>query len=697
MTGYFLLDWAILAVSLFNTILCLWLGLTVLLNADRRNWGVWLMGGGLLVGAAFFVSHTAILGQELAVNADGLNFWWHVGWIPVIVAPFAWYVVILWYAGFWRRPRPTLYRRHAAWLVIACFVLFGLIGLILVANPLPTYDQIIKLDLSSTLMLGGIPALFLGFPAFMVYCVVLSIDALLRPAPAERPMSEQARNRSRRWLLGTAAVLLSVSLLVTYFITRIVAAAVEGTLSSISIPSIGLFDLTLSGLIAVAEILLGQAVVSYEVFTGKTLPRRGFFRHWRNILIIASGYALVVGWSLAVHLRPIYSLLLTTGLMVVFYALYSWRSFVEREAFMARLRPFVSNQRLITTFFSDGDDAASRAFDLFAAVCRDVLGAEAAQITPLGALAPLAGGPLVYPRGAAAQTVDLPDNPRENVVALDSSPGGFQWVIPLWAERGLIGLLAVAKKRDGGLYTQEEIEIARVSGERIVEMLAGEQITRRLMQLQRTRLAETRVMDLGTRRALHDDILPMLHTSVLQLSALSRDVPAVREAIGGLSAVHRQIADLIHTAQNPPSRLNGKSGLLEALQDVVKTEFSGAFDLVTWQITPFPDVDPLVCEVVLGAAREVIRNAAVHGRGDDPKRPLRLIIAAWYDDALRLKMTDDGVGMEQGASGDNGGSNGGLALHSTLLAVVGAYMAVEPASGGGTAITIVLPNHERRV
>src|SRR5215207_4378890 len=121
MTGYFLLDWAILAVSLFNTILCLWLGLTVLLNADRRNWGVWLMGSGLLVGAAFFVSHTAILGQELAVNADGLNFWWHVGWIPVIVAPFAWYVVILWYAGFWRKPRPTLYRRHAAWLVIACF------------------------------------------------------------------------------------------------------------------------------------------------------------------------------------------------------------------------------------------------------------------------------------------------------------------------------------------------------------------------------------------------------------------------------------------------------------------------------------------------------------------------------------------------------------------------------------------------
>ena len=45
MTGVVLLDWAIIAVSLFNAILLLWLGLTVLLNADRRTWGVWVMGG----------------------------------------------------------------------------------------------------------------------------------------------------------------------------------------------------------------------------------------------------------------------------------------------------------------------------------------------------------------------------------------------------------------------------------------------------------------------------------------------------------------------------------------------------------------------------------------------------------------------------------------------------------------------------
>jgi hypothetical protein len=83
MTGRFPLDWSILAVSLFNAILLLWLGLTALLNAQRRNWGIWLAGGGLLLGGAFFLSHSAILGQDLNQMSQGLDFWWRVGWVPV--------------------------------------------------------------------------------------------------------------------------------------------------------------------------------------------------------------------------------------------------------------------------------------------------------------------------------------------------------------------------------------------------------------------------------------------------------------------------------------------------------------------------------------------------------------------------------------------------------------------------------------
>ena len=67
MSDILLLDWAIMAISLFNTIMLTWLGLTVVFNADRRDWGVWIATAGLLLGALFFVSHSAKESRTAAV------------------------------------------------------------------------------------------------------------------------------------------------------------------------------------------------------------------------------------------------------------------------------------------------------------------------------------------------------------------------------------------------------------------------------------------------------------------------------------------------------------------------------------------------------------------------------------------------------------------------------------------------------
>ncbi len=686
MTGLFGLDWAILAVSLFNVVLMLWLGLTVLLNADRSSRGVWLMGGGLLAGALFFVSHTAILGQELTFNADGLNFWWHVGWLPVTVAPFLWYVVVLWYAGFWLTPAPPLRRRHLPWLIALSALAVGLVALLIFSNALPGYQQVIQLDMTDALTVGRIPVAFLGVPAFMFGCLALSIDALLRPAPPAHSISGTARQRSQPWLLRTSALLLAVSLLVTFFIVRVMTVPLPNLLEMGSVQTIGLFDLALSLLIAAATILLAQAIIAYEVFSGRSLPRRGLRRQWRNTVMLAAGYGLLVGWTLAIHLRPIYSLLLTTLLMVGFYALYSWRSFVEREQFMARLRPFVASPGLLTRLFSPDDGATSRAAALFEAVCRDVLGAEQGQLIALGALASLAGDPLRYPTQLPALDVSLPDL-RADAVALDPAGyAGYHWAIPLWAERGLIGAFLVGGKRDGGLYAQEEIEIARAAGERIVDTLASEQVTRRLIGLQRQRLTETRVMDLQTRRSLHDEVLPLLHAAALRLAASSD--PSAREAIAALSDAHRSISDLIHNAHRPQARYGEVAGLAASLRQMVEGEFAHSFDGVTWDVSADPPLDALAGEVLLGAAREAVRNAAVHGRGPNPRRPLNLAISVSYDDTLRLTIADDGVGF--GGAVSSSGSGGGLTLHSTLVAVIGGTMTSEANPQGGIRVCITL-------
>src|SRR3990172_1510199 len=112
MSGNPSLDWATMAVSLFNTILLLWLGMTVLLNAERRTPGIWIAGSMLLTGSVFFLSHTIILASGLDEIRQSLNFWWHLGWFPVVILPYAWYGVMLWYTGLWSEKDTPLRRRH---------------------------------------------------------------------------------------------------------------------------------------------------------------------------------------------------------------------------------------------------------------------------------------------------------------------------------------------------------------------------------------------------------------------------------------------------------------------------------------------------------------------------------------------------------------------------------------------------------
>src|SRR5688572_15842748 len=76
--------WWMMAMSIFNALMLFWLGVTIFLNAEKRNRGVYLITAGLLVGTLFFVSHTVIVGYEMTFyGLQDLDFWWFIGWIPV--------------------------------------------------------------------------------------------------------------------------------------------------------------------------------------------------------------------------------------------------------------------------------------------------------------------------------------------------------------------------------------------------------------------------------------------------------------------------------------------------------------------------------------------------------------------------------------------------------------------------------------
>jgi signal transduction histidine kinase len=743
-----LLTWAIIAVSFFNTVALLWLGLTVLLNAERRTWATWAAGGGLLLGGVFFIGHSAVVGRNIGTLINELALWWRIGWLPFVGGPYMWYLVIAWYTGVLGAGR------HRAWLAAVTALGVAAVTLLAFADPLPSFDALLyeRAPAGSSYeccdLTGGIPAALLIYPVYSLLCVVLSLSALRRPEASERFMGDLARRRARPWLVAASLTLLAVALSVGAAAAWVLLQAQAGRLPELSLRAMVLLiglDLLVSGMIAVVVVLAGQAIVSYEIFTGKTLPRGGLLRHWRRSLILAAGYGAVVGGSLALPLPidRIWHLLLATALMTLFFALLSWRSYTDRDRSMGQLRLFVASQHLYDSIVSPtkartaDDPAGSRVSGPGApedpaaplrALCEDVLGARLARLLPLGPLASLVE-PLAFPEvwktsveAAASADGGAPLVPGLSSPELLRSPGvlclpldpaasgGAEWAVPLWSERGLIGALLLGPKRDGGLYTQEEIELARTTGERLIDTAASAEMARRLVLLQRQRLAESQVIDRRTRRVLHDDVLPRIHETMLTLQAASGGArvsggngetagggarPELDQVIGALAAVHKQIADLLHAMPPVAAPEVARSGLIGALRSALEEELDGEFDDVSWQITPeaeaaLPQIAPLTAEVAFYAAREVVRNSARHGRAGSDARPLHLKIAAHAGaESLTLRIEDDGVGLRVDTA--TAGSRRGLELHSTMMAVVGGSLDIQSVPGSFTRATLNLP------
>jgi len=720
MSGSLLLDWAVMVVSLCNIFLLLWLSLTVLLNAERRTRGIWLAGGGLFIGGIFFLSHSAILGFGPDYLDQAANFWWRLGWIPVIISPFAWYVVMLWYTGFWERlplemGQNLVLRRHRSWLILLTTASVAILALFLFANSLPSFDQITHFDLSATLSLRGIPILILLYPIFILTCISLSLDTLFHPGPTVRMMGYLARRRARPWLIAASFVLLLVSLLVGAIMMWMVFGIRQNNSAAFLLPSpdlgrsIAWMDLLISTLIAISVALTGQAVASYEIFTGKTLPRRGLLRYWYRALILAVGYSGVVSLSITLDLYPIYNLLISTCLLILFYALLSWRSYAERERFIEHLRPFVVSQQLYEQILktpSDGNfPGVKRPFH---ALCDSILGARMASLVPTDSLSPLFGPPLVYPEDAFYPGISLQElikqfTPQILCITLETrDSSGPSWAVPLWNERGLCGMLLLSEKQDHGLYTQEEMEIARSVGERLMDMQISAEMSRRLMSLQRQQLAESQVIDRRAQRILHDDVLPRLHAALLTLSNLNAaQQDGASEILDLLGDVHRQIADLLRDYSSVTTPELARLGLVEALHQVVNGELKGAFDEVTWEVTPETsqeagNIPPLATEVLFYATRETIRNAAHHARPANDKTPLQLRVAMNWKDGLEILIEDNGVGIRTAIRPDREGGHG-LALHSTMLAVIGGSLTIETTPGNSTRIRLRIPANDYRL
>jgi signal transduction histidine kinase len=214
------------------------------------------------------------------------------------------------------------------------------------------------------------------------------------------------------------------------------------------------------------------------------------------------------------------------------------------------------------------------------------------------------------------------------------------------------------------------------------------------MEIQRQRLAQSQIIDQKTRRVLHDDILPDIQAALIALSGEPADgSERTSRALTLMTDAHRQISDLLHDMPTTTAPEVARLGFITAFQRIVQNDYTTVFDAIEWEISPeavaaAANLPTLTAEVVFYAAREVVRNAAKHGRGGKAERPLTLTVTMQYTDQLTIIISDDGVGLGNSETASTGQ---GLSLHSTMMAVIGGSVLVDTAAHQFTRVTLTVP------
>jgi len=360
---------------------------------------------------------------------------------------------------------------------------------------------------------------------------------------------------------------------------------------------------------------------------------------------------------------------------------------------MRQLRPFVASQRWYDALLV-APTPGPLPPDQFRALCESLLDTTVAFLIPTGPTAAFVVSQ-AYPAGAATAPPALgalaeqPPSGSSLVVPVDPRQhAGATWAVPLWRERGLIGVLLIGPRRDRGLYTQEEIEIARATGERLIDSAASLELSQRLMRLQRERMAATQVLDQRTRRVLHDEVLPLVHAAMLSLAS-GQPADSVQRY---LSDAHRQVSGLLQQLPAAVAPEIARLGLVSAIRRAIDVELGPAFSGLTWHVEQGAGertaaLSALAAETLFHATREAVRNAAKHARPAEGSSILRLDIAVRVvEGQLQVTVEDNGSGLSP-----EPGSGQGLALHSTLMAIVGGTLSLESVPGQSTRAILALP------
>jgi signal transduction histidine kinase len=293
---------------------------------------------------------------------------------------------------------------------------------------------------------------------------------------------------------------------------------------------------------------------------------------------------------------------------------------------------------------------------------------------------------LIIREGRTLRIADIPSHPQSHGFPPNHPPMHTLLGVPIEIGGRPIGDLYLTEKRGGAEFTEAD--------ERIVELFArhaGIAIEHARLH---ERLAALRVVAERERigRDLHDGVIQGLYAVGLTLEEAAEIVPsdpdrAVALVDASIDSIHRSIAEIrefiggLRPSMAGASVATGIAALADGLRLTTPIDVEATVDLSPAELTRLPSD---ARRDLLHIVREALSNIARHSRATRAS-----VVLARAGDALRLEVSDNGVGFDPAAVAS--GRHHGLVNLRDRAAGMGARLEIDSRPGEGTRLILHVP------
>ncbi len=718
----FNLEILICSVFFYLSSILFWLASTTIVNLEKRNWPATftitiLIVVSVLFGFFSWIGESGIL---KILNYPAIYFF--PGIFGLILIPFGWFFIVVWFLGFlkaeenhdisqnfpigfWKTNVLDLFftdlndRSIKAYFArigyYKLFILLLLSSQIFAIIFFLNWSRKFSIDISIFNFWNVVPFSFrLSYLFYILICISVPVIGLFSFQTSKRILPEIAKNKAVPYLKTISLLLLGVVVLVFFLFLGGGIGIIEDPILKLFLDPIPfyVFLIGIQFLVSVSVLTLGQALISYEIFTGRILPKIGLRQEWRRTNL---------GFLLITLLYFIISSLSFSKIEIFLIGSYVYnvsRTFLLKKNKELRLAKSSILNSIITTenVISSPKEKFQKPFEM---LCSDILETSSALFISESRIPFVADMILTYPI-ALEKTKNIDYNifkkqniffEKENITYLEeNNVSDFVLCFKVLNDHSGEGFLFLGRKENGGLYAEEEIEIAKAAISWILASLFVESNSLTLSSLQKKYIEEQRISDYKTRQILHDEILPEIHSSILILSQLKKD-GIFSEQIRLLTNLHKRVSNFLRELPDTGMEIQ-RLGLIESLIRLTGSEFETSW--FYWDFDPdlkhrFPITKPDVLEILFYACRESIRNAVKYSDESTYKKISVVFLKNEEDKkgiVIRIKNKIETSGTQVLESAGQG-----LRIHSALLKIFGGYLTLEFLNTDEALVEIFLP------